>query len=193
MLNDINLIPQTEVVEQRKSKLLASSSIVSIIFLLIGVGVSVYFYTNLSKIDSEVKKADADIESLRTKISSMSEVEIAARNLDKKYTALKELFTKRSKYSFLLKEIDSRRPSDVVIQNSDVRPGQINISGLSNSYVSLKSFLDNLVNKDFVDGNPKLKDLFTSLSLNSALLDKSNNKVRFFIVLTYQDGRLQDL
>jgi len=50
-----------------------------------------------------------------------------------------------------------------------------------------------LLNKEFAEGDPKLKDLFTTLSLNSVNLDKSNNSVKFFIVLTYQDGRLQGL
>ncbi len=193
MLNDINLIPQTEVVEQKKSKVLASSSIFTIILLLISIGVSVYFFTNLSKVNSEIQKTDSEIESLRTKIKSMSEVEIAARNLDKRYNALKNLFTGRSKYSLLLKELEVRKPSDVSIQNSDIRPGQISISGTSGSYISLKSFMDNLLNKEFLDGNAELRDLFTTLSLNSVSLDKSNNSVKFFIVLTYQDGRLQGL
>jgi len=103
------------------------------------------------------------------------------------------LFTGRSKYSLLLKELEARKPSDVSIQNSDIRPGQISISGTSGSYISLKSFMDNLLNKEFLDGNAELKDLFTTLSLNSVSLDKSNNSVKFFIVLTYQDGRLQGL
>ena len=193
MLNDINLIPQTEVIEQKKSKVLASSSVFSVLLLLIALGVSAYFFTTLSKVNSEIKKTDSEIESLRSKIKSMSEVEIAARNLDKRYTALKNLFTGRSKYSLLLRELEARKPSDVSIQNSDIRPGQICISGTSGSYISLKSFMDNLLNKEFLDGNAELKDLFTTLSLNSVSLDKSNNSVKFFIVLTYQDGRLQGL
>ena len=193
MLSDINLIPQTEVVEQRKSKVLASSSIFSIFLLLVVLGVSAYFFTNLSKVNSEIKKTDYEIESLRSKIKSMSEVEIAVRNLDKKYSALKGLFSGRSKYSLLLKELEARKPSDVTVQNADVKPGQISISGTSGSYISLKNYMDNLLDKDFLEGDPKLKDLFITLSLNSVSLDKSNNSVKFFIVLTYQDGRLQGL
>ena len=193
MLSDINLIPQTEVVEQRKSKVLASSSIFSIIILLIVLGVSAYFFTNLSKVNSDIKKTDTDIESLRAKVKSMSEVEIAIRNLDKKYSALRGLFLGRSKYSLLLKELEARRPSDVTVQNADVRVGQISLSGTSGSYISLKNYMDNLLNKEFAEGDPKLKDLFITLSLNSVSLDKSNNSVKFFIVLTFQDGRLQGL
>lgn len=193
MLSDINLIPQTEVVEQRKSKVLASSSIFSIFLLLVVLGVSAYYFTNLTKVNSDIKKTDSEIESLRSKVKSMSEVEIAVRNLDKKYSALKNLFSGRSKYSLLLKELEARKPFDVTVQNADVRPGQISLSGTSGSYISLKNYMDNLLNKEFLEGDSKLKDLFITLSLNSVSLDKSNNSVKFFIVLTYQDGRLQGL
>jgi len=193
MLSDINLIPQTEVVEQRKSKAVTSSSVISVVILLIALGISAYFFINLSRINSNIKKTDIEIESLRGKIKSMSEVEVAARNLDKKYSALRTLFSGRSKYSLLLKELEARKPGDVTIQNSDVRLGQISLSGTSGSYISVKSFMDNILNKEFNGGNPDLKDLFITLSLNSVNLDKSTNNVKFFIVITYQDGRLQGL
>lgn len=193
MLSDINLIPQTEVVEQRKSKVLASSSVFSIFLLLVVLGVSAYYFTNLSKVNSDIKKTDSEIESLRAKVKSMSEVEIAVRNLDKKYSALRGLFMSRSKYSLLLKELEVRKPSDVTVQNADVKVGQVSLSGTSGSYISLKNYMDNLLNKEFLEGDPKLKDLFITLSLNSVSLDKSNNSVKFFIVLTFQDGRLQGL
>lgn len=193
MSNDINLIPQTEVFEQKKSKVLASSFIFSILIFLVVLGVSAYCFVNLSKIDSDIKNTDTEIESLRSQVKSMADVEIAVRNLDKKYSALKTLFSGRSKYSLLLKELEARKPSDVSVQNADVRSGQISLSGTSGSYISLKTYMDNLLNKEFAEGDPKLKDLFTTLSLNSVNLDKSNNSVKFFIVLTYQDGRLQGL
>jgi len=56
MLDDINLIPQTEVIEQKRSKIVSSSTIFSIVILLITLGISAYLYTTLSKIDSDIKK-----------------------------------------------------------------------------------------------------------------------------------------
>jgi hypothetical protein len=53
--------------------------------------------------------------------------------------------------------------------------------------------MDNLLNKEFQDGNPSLKDVFTSVSLNSVNLDKSTNDVKFLIVITYQERKLQGL
>ena len=115
------------------------------------------------------------------------------QNLDKKYSSLKLLFDSRSRYSLLLKEVQSRKPDDVLIQNLDTKVGEISISGTSGSYVSVKNFMDNLLNKDFEGGDSRLKDLFVEVSLNSVNLDKSSNTVKFFIVVSYQDGRLQGL
>jgi len=193
MLDDINLIPQTEVVEQKRSKIVSSSTVFSIILLIVALGVSAYLYSTLSKINSDIKKTDAEIASLRSDVQSMADVEVAARNLDKKYSALKSLFENRSKYSLLLKEFEARKPDDVSRQSFDVKPGQISVSGTSGSYISVKAFMDNLLNKDFLDGNPSLKDIFTSISLNSVNLDKSTNSVKFMIVVNYQEKKLQGL
>lgn len=193
MLNDINLIPQTEVFEQKKSQAVKSSSVLAILFLIVSVGISVYFYINISSLDSKIKQASTEIESSRSKIKNMSEVEVSARNLDKKYSALKTLFTGRSKYSLLLKELEARKPSDVSIQSSDVKVGQISLSGNAGSYISVATYVNNFLDKDYQDGNPDLKDMFVDVSLNSVSLDKGSNKVKFFIVVSYQDGKLQGL
>jgi Tfp pilus assembly protein PilN len=193
MLSDINLIPQEEVIEQKKTAVVKSSSIISILFLVLALGIGAYFYVTISKIDANIKKADNEIENFRSKVSAMSDVEVAARNLDKKYSSLRLLFDSRSKYSLLLKEIQARKPSDVLIQNLDAKVGEVSISGTSNSYVSVKNFMDNLLNKDFDGGDSRLKDLFVEVSLNSVNFDKSSNTAKFFIVVSYQDGRLQGL
>lgn len=193
MLNDVNLIPQTEVIEQKKSAVVKSSSILSVILFIIALGISAYYFTNLAKVNGDIKKTDTEIENYRGQIKSMSDIEIAARNLDRKYNALKTLFIGRSKYSLLLKEIEARRPEGVTIQNSDVKVGQISISGTSDTYISVKTFVDNFLNKEYQEGNPDLRDIFISVSLNSVSLDKSDNNVKFLLVVSYQDGKLQGL
>jgi len=193
MLSDVNLIPQEEVVEQKKTAAVKSSSVISILFLILALGIGVYFYVTTSKINADIKRTDGEIENFRSKIKSMSDVEVAARNLDKKYNSLKLLFDSRSRYSLLLKEVQSRKPDDVLIQNLDTKVGEISISGTSGSYVSVKNFMDNLLNKEFEGGDSRLKDLFVEVALNSVNLDKSSNTVKFFIVVSYQDGRLQGL
>lgn len=193
MLSDVNLIPQTEVIEQKKSAAVKSSSVLSVVLFVVALGVSAYYFTNLSKVNSDIKKMEAEIETYRGQIESMSDIEISARNLDRKYNALKTLFGSRSKYSLLLKEIEARKPSNVNIQNADVKTGQISISGSSDDYISVKTFVDNFLNKEYQDGNPDLRDMFISVSLNSVSLDKGSNNVKFFLVVSYQDGKLQGL
>lgn len=193
MLNDINLIPQTEVVEQRKTQAVKSSSVFSVLLLIVSLAVSVFYFVKLSDINKNIKKTDSEIESLRSKIKGMSAVEVSARNLDKKFSALESLFSKRSKYSLLLKEIYARKPSDVTIQNSDIKPGQFSISGTSESFISIANFVNNFLDKNYQDGNPDLKDMFIDVSLNNVSFDKSSNTAKFSIVVTYQDGRIQGL
>jgi Tfp pilus assembly protein PilN len=193
MLSDVNLIPQTEVIEQKKSAVVKSSSIFSVVLFVIALGISGYYFTNLAKVNSDIKKTDDEIESHRAKIKSMSDIEISARNLDRKYSALKTLFGGRSKYSLLLKEIEARKPANININNIDVKVGQISISGSSDNYISVKTFVDNFLNKEYQDGNPDLRDMFISVSLNSVSLDKGSNNVKFFLVVSYQDGKLQGL
>jgi Tfp pilus assembly protein PilN len=193
MLNDVNLIPQTEVVEQKKSTVVKSSSIFSVVLFVIALGISAYYFTNLAKVNSDIKKTEDEIESLRGNIKSMSDIEISARNLDRKYNALNTLFAGRSKYSLLLKEIEARKPSNITIQNAEVKVGQISISGSSDNFISVKTFVDNFLNKEYQDGNPDLRDMFISVSLNSVSLDKGSNNVKFFLVVSYQDGKLQGL
>ena len=193
MLNDVNLIPQTEVIEQKKSAALKSSTLLSVILFIIALGVSAYYFTNFAKLNGDIKKTDTEIENYRGQIKSMTDIEIAARNLDRKYNALKTLFSGRSKYSLLLKEIEARKPEGVTIQNSDVKVGQISISGTSNTYISVKTFVDNFLNKEYQEGNLDLRDMFISVSLNSVSLDKGSNSVKFLLVVSYQDGKLQGL
>ena len=83
MLSDVNLIPQEEIIEQKKTAAVKSSSIISVLFLLLALGISAYFYVTTSKIDADIKRTDNEIENFRSKIKSMSDVEVAARNLDK--------------------------------------------------------------------------------------------------------------
>ena len=56
MLSDINLIPQEEVIEQKKTAVVKSSSIISILFLVLALGISAYFYVTISKIDANIKQ-----------------------------------------------------------------------------------------------------------------------------------------
>lgn len=191
MIGDINLIPQTEVVEQQKTKAVKTSTVVSIVFLVIVALVSVYLFIVTGGIKKQISAADSSIAYLRGSINNLSLVEISARNLDKKFKVLNTLFSQRPKYSALLEEFNVRKPKEILIDSLDVKTGTMNVSGSADNYIAIAGFVNNLLNKNFDAGNSKLKEVFTAVSLNSVSLEKSTGKVRFFIVVNYSDSLLK--
>jgi len=191
MVGDINLIPQEEVTEQKKSKAVKTSTYISLGVLLLSVLISAYFVLAISNIKTQIVKIDADITSLRVQITKLSQVEISARNLDRKFNILLTLFKERPKYSLLLEEIKSRNPEELTIESLDVKTNQTTVSGIAGNYIAIASFINNLVSKNFEGGNPKLKDVFTSVTLNSVSLEKATNQVKFFIVVNFDEAKLR--
>jgi Tfp pilus assembly protein PilN len=188
---DINLIPQAEIKEQKKTKAVKGSTVFSILFLVIVLAVGGYFYYITDVLKSQISSLDGEISSLRADITSLSDVEISARNLDKKYSVLENLFDNRLKYSLLLKEVKNRQPSDLEVQSLDVKPGNMNVSGVADNYISIANFVNSLVNDNFEGGIEELKGVFTSVSLNSVSLEGSTNKVKFFIVVDYDIEKIK--
>lgn len=188
---DINLIPQAEIKEQQKFKAVKGSTVFSVVFLLIVLVVGGYFYYITNNVKSQISSVESSIEVLRADITDLSEVEISARNLDKKYNVLRSLFIERLRYSLLLKELKNRQPSDLEIQSLDIKPASMNVSGIADNYISIANFVNSLVSKDFEGGVEGLKEVFTSVSLNSVSLEGSTNKVKFFIVVEYDVSKLK--
>lgn len=188
---DINLIPQAEIKERQKTKVIKRSSVIAIIFLVLVLIVGGYYYYVTDTIKNQVSALDKDIELLRSDIRSLSDVEISARNLDKKYSVLETLFGNRLKYSLLLRELDNRKPEDLQIQSLDAKPGTMNVSGVADSYIAIANFVNNLISKDFEGGLEPLKEVFTSVSLNSVSLEGATGKVKFFIVVGYDMEKIK--
>ena len=188
---DINLIPQAEIKEQQKSKAVKGSTVFSIVLLFIVLLVGGYYYYITNDVKSQISSLESEIQVLRADITDFSDVEISARNLDKKYNVLKSLFSERLRYSLLLKELRNRKPTDLEIQSLDIKPASMNISGIADNYISIANFVNSLVTKDFEGGVEGLKGVFTSVSLNSVSLEGSTNKVKFFIVVEYDVSKLK--
>ncbi|MFC1700518.1 PilN domain-containing protein [Patescibacteria group bacterium] len=188
---DINLIPQAEIKEQKKTKAIKGSTVFFIVFLLVVLAVGGYFFYITNNLKSQVSSLDGEINTLRADIVGLSDVEISARNLDKKYVVLNTLFSERLKYSLLLKELGNRKPSDLEIQSLDIKPSSMNVSGVADNYISIANFVNSLVNNDFEDGLEGLKEVFISVSLNSVSLEGTTNKVKFFIVVEYDIGKIK--
>ncbi len=191
MISSINLIPQEEVTVQQKTEAVKTSTYITLGILVLAVLASVYFYLALSNIKKQIVQIDSDINSLRGQITKLSQVEVSARNLDKKFNVLQGMFKDRSRYSLLLEEFKSRNPEELIVDSMDVKTGQATLSGSADNYIAIASFINNLMNKNFEGGNPLLKDIFTSVTLNSVSLEKSTNKVKFFIVVNFNESELK--
>lgn len=188
---DINLIPQTEVVKQEEGHLVRVSTIVSIVLLVIVLGVGGVVWFNFSQVDSQNKVLLNQLADLRSKIMAQSDVEINARTLDKKYAVLTNVLNSRVYYSLLLREIKVRKPGNLTLTDLEVKGGTAHISGEADTYISISSFVNNLLNDSFVGGNPKLQKLFTAVSLNSVELSETNGRVKFFIVVSFDTSLLK--
>ena len=181
-MQSINLIPQQEVQEQSQERVVTFSTWISIILLLVVGGIAgLYFYLS-NDIKNQIKVLDSEITVFRQKISSMANVEVSARNLDKKYTTLKEAFINKMNYSMLATEIAQRMPLGISIDSMTLqKDSKVNITGHADSYILIATFTNNLVNPEFQGGDVYLKNLFKTVTLNSVNLEKNRNIVRFSI------------
>lgn len=191
MAQSINLIPQQEVSEQRKTKVVKLSTIFSIFILVVVTGISAYYFYKTLVLKREIKDLDTQIENLRSEITSLSPIEISARNLYKKYIILKNLFDSRIEYSLLFEELQARKPETVKVENLSVDKGTtLNVSGVSDNYISIASYMNNLLEPQFEAGNPDLAGIFKSVTLNSVNLDKGRSQVKFVIIVEINGDKL---
>lgn len=190
-MQDINLLPQSEIQEQTKVRAVKLSTLFSIIMLLAVMGFSGYilYLNNQSK--TKIADLDAEIDAFRNEITSMSATEVTVRNLDKKYNALKTIFSVQKKYSLLIQEIRIRKPAELTVDSMDLKDGKLNINGSANNYIAIAQFINNLLNKNFEGGNAGLKEVFTAVSLNSVSMESSKNTIQYFIVVDFDSTKLR--
>jgi len=190
-MQDINLLPQSEIVEQSKARVTSFSAVISIIFLILVALFSGYVFYMQSVNKKQISELDAKISASRAQITAMSAIEITVRNLDKKYTGLQKVFADRKKYSLLMTELRSRKPASIDLDNVDLKEGKININGTAENYVSIADFINGLLNKKFEGGTKELQEVFTSVSLNSVSMESSKNSIQFFIVVDFDPSKLK--
>ena len=172
--------------EQQKAKAVGVSTVVSVVVLVVAVGVSTYFLIKTNNTKKRIKELDANIERLRSTVRGLSDIEIVARNLDKKYQALDEMLKTRPYYSMLLQEMNTRRPDDIVVEDLTLREAErLNISGKGTTYISVADFTNRLMNASFEGGDPGLKKVFTKVTLNSVSLENKSGNVNFSIVAEF--------
>ena len=193
MSQSINLIPRQEVEKQTETKVLNLSTILSFVLLGIVSIVSVYFLITSMNIKKQIKSLDSSIGGLRSSIKSLSSIEITARNLDKKHKVLEEIFRDRPYYSNLLQELNKRKPSGVTFIDLNLRENtQLTISGKADTYILVAEFTNTLLNKEFNNGDPLLKDLFTTVTLNSVNLENRGGGVNFSITVEFNPQKLKE-
>ena len=116
---------------------------------------------------------------------------MTARNLDQKYQVLGEMFDTRQYYSLLLEEVRTRTPDNVKVGNFNIDEASIDLNGEGSDYISVATFMNNLLDKNFEGGDPNLNSLFTSVSLNSVSLKGKEGGVTFVIVVSFDPAILK--
>lgn len=186
MSQSINLIPQSEIVEQTKEKVIKFSTLLSILLLVLVGGVAAYFYYSTNKTKKEIFAKQISIEKYQEKIQGLSDIEVTARNLEGRFKKLDDLFSSRVKYSLLLRELKIRTSNAVVIQNlSFGLNNTLNVTGEGDDYIALAKFIKNVSDPKFSSASAGMGGLFTGVTLNTVSLENRTNKAQFFIVINY--------
>ena len=191
MSQSINLVPQEEVTEQKKSKPVRFSTVFSVILLIAVSGIGAFLIYQKNTLQAQVDALDAEVGTLRSDINSLSAIEVTARNLDQKYQVLGEMFDTRQYYSLLLEEVRTRTPDNVKVGNFNIDEASIDLNGEGSDYISVATFMNNLLDKNFEGGDPNLNSLFTSVSLNSVSLKGKEGGVTFVIVVSFDPAILK--
>lgn len=185
MVQSINLVPQEEIQEQTKIKVVKLSSVFAILLFFVVAGVAGFMYYQKYQLDLQKAALDGEIAGLRDEIKGMSELEIVARNHTKKVAVLRGLMDNRVYYSKLVNELRGRETDDIKITTFDYSGSNLNISGTCSSLVSLSEYISNLLNRDGSKGSEELKSLFTSVRLGNVTLQKADSKFTFSLQVSY--------
>ena len=186
MPEDISLLPK-EVERKReqaaRGRLFRKGSLVFLAAsFLLGVGAFVYSLA----LKSQLSGLEQNITSEKSKISSLSEIEFKAHDLEMRVDALKNILDEKIYFSDLLDTLARAVPADVAIVEITV-PSEtaVSVSGTSRSYVSLAKFLLNLKES----GPPSVG--FEAVELRSVSLDQQTGEANFDLNLEVAKGGLQ--
>lgn len=175
MPEDISLLPK-EVEKRReqeaRGRLLRRGGLVFLaVSLLLAVGVFVYSLT----LDSQLSNLEQNIASEMSKIASLSEIELGAKDLEVRVVAMAKILNEKIYFSNLLDTLAKAVPADVAIAEVTA-PSEtaVSVSGASRSYVSLAKFLLNL----------KGAGLFRAVELRSVSLDAQTGEANFDLNLS---------
>ncbi len=176
MAQNINLIPQAEVAQQVKVRIVKLSTIISILLLLVVAGVAAYFFYTVKGVRDEIVATEGRIENERQEIIKLANIEINSRILYAKSSTLRAILSQRQYFSKLLTELAASVPESVLIKDFNITENStITLTGMGGSYNSIQEFMNNLL----------AKEIFTQVELNSVSLDSREDGVNYFLVATY--------
>ena len=186
MPEDISLLPKE--VERKKEqeardRLLRRGGLAFLaVSLLLALGVFVYSLT----LNSRLSNLEQDIAGEMSKISSLSEIELDAKDLERRVEGLAKILEEKLYFSDLLSALAEAVPGDVAIAEVTAPSEEaVSISGTSRSYVSLKQFLLNLKETDSASVD------FKAVGLRSVSLDQQTGGYNFELTLVVEEGGLR--
>lgn len=186
MAEFINLIPDQEVVVQKREKAVKTTSILAIIILLIALGITGYLFYTHDQLSKELQAAEAKIDASRQQIASLTSTEITARNLYKKFTSLQDIYSKRTRYSIVLDEFNKRTSAGIQIEDFAIdSTGKISITGSGDNYLLVAKFMKDLTDTDFPTATQGYSALFKTVTLNTVNLSNAENRASFSLLVDY--------
>lgn len=193
MAQSINLVPQQEKVVQKRSKLVRVSTVLSIGMLVIVALVAAYYFYTVSSLRQDIAQAQDDISVLRTEISKLSRIEISVRNLDRKFTTLKNIYSSTPFYSSLMEELQRRQPESIEIDDfATGEESQVTLSGRGDDYLAVSEFITALTRQetDEASESTESRDYFTNVELKSVSLESQTGRVKYFLTVTINESLL---
>jgi Tfp pilus assembly protein PilN len=179
---DISLLPKE--VERKREQEARSRLLQKVSLGVLGVAVlftaAVFIYSLVLK--SQFSNLQQAVDKQESEISSLSEIELMAHDLDARVKTLQKILADKIYFSTLLTNVSQAVPADVsVVEMTIPSEETASLSGTSRSYSSLAKFLLNL----------KESDLFETVELRSVSLDGQTGEANFDLSLGLAKEGLQ--
>ena len=179
MPEDISLLPKE--VEKKKEQEIRDRRLRrgGLVFLAATSFICIGVFAYLLVLKSQLSNLEQDIAGEVSKVTSLSEIELEAKDLEMRVDALAKILNEKIYFSNLLDTLAKAVPADVAIAEVTA-PSEtaVSVSGTSRSYVSLAKFLLNLK-----DTSPPLAD-FKVVELRSVSLDAQTGEAKFDLNLS---------
>lgn len=182
---DINLLPKELVVKRKQQEQKKTINLLAVAFFLVSLVLSFSVFLYSIFLSQSVKGVAAAVNKEEQKVRDLNLLEEDARRLEAKSSALFTILKSKKKYSYLLEVLANSAPAGVRVTSLVTAvTGEVQVSGLADSYVILSRFLLNIL-------DPQIGGvIFSSADLNSVNLDERVGGARFLATLYLKEGSL---